>query len=157
MNREAEIYLGFISRSLERVVATLDGLDDTALAWRPAAEDANCLLAIASHALANAEDNVLGTVCGEPVQRERAGEFLASGVTAEQVRERWEALHKRMSAAMGRLKARDLSAEREHPRRGWLTGREVLIVAARHAAEHQGEAELTRHLLDAVPSRASRA
>ena len=105
-------------------------------------EDANSLLAIAGHALANAEDNVLGTVCGESVQRERAGEFLQSGVTAEQVRERWEALHQRISTAMGRVKARDLTAERRHPRRGLLTGREVLIVAARHAAEHQGEAEL---------------
>lgn len=151
MNREAEIYLGFISRSLERIVATLDGLDEAALAWRPPAEDANSLLAIATHALANAEDNILGTVCGEPVQRERAGEFVQTGVTPEQVRERWEALYQRISAAMGRLKARDLTAERGHPRRGPLSGREVLIVAARHAAEHQGEAELTRHLLDAAP------
>jgi hypothetical protein len=154
VNREAEMYLGFISRSLERVVATLDGLDAAALAWRPAAEDANCLLAIASHALVNAEDNVLGAVCGEQVRRERVGEFVAAGLTAEQVRERWEALHKRMSAAMGELKARDLTAEREHPRRGRLTGRAVLIVAARHAAEHQGEAELTRHLLEAALGRA---
>ena len=150
MHPEAESYLGFISRSLERIVATLDDLDGADLAWRPPAEDANCLLAIASHALANAEDNVLGSVCGEQVERERAGEFVASGVTAEQVRERWADLHQRMSAAMGRLKARDLSAERNHPRRGLLSGREILIVAARHAAEHQGEAELTRHLLDAA-------
>ena len=148
MNRETEAYLAFISRSLERIVATLDGLDADALTWRPAAEDANSLTAIAAHALANAEENVLGTLCGEEIPRERAGEF-AAGATADELSERWAALHERLSAAMGRVRAVDLSAERVHPRRGPLTGREVLIVAARHAAEHQGEAELTRHLFDA--------
>jgi hypothetical protein len=149
MNREADAYLGFISRSLERIVATLDGLDGDALAWRPPAEDANSLAAIVAHAMSNAEENVLGTLCGEEIWRERAGEF-AAGATADELRERWTALHERLSAAMGRLRAADLSRERHHPRRGALTGREVLIVAARHAAEHQGEAELTRHLLDAA-------
>ena len=40
-----------------------------------------------------------------------------------------------------------LDRERTHPRRGALTAREVLIVVARHAAEHWGEAQLTRSLL----------
>ena len=38
---------------------------------------------------------------------------------------------------------------RAHPRRGTITGRDVLIVVARHAAEHWGEAQLTRSLLKA--------
>ena len=41
----------------------------------------------------------------------------------------------------------DLDRERVHPRRGLLTGREILIVVARHAAEHLAHAELTRDLL----------
>ena len=43
----------------------------------------------------------------------------------------------------------DLDAAREHPRRGTLTGRDVLIVVARHTAEHWGEAQLTRSLMKA--------
>jgi hypothetical protein len=34
-----------------------------------------------------------------------------------------------------------------HPRRGDMTGREILIKTVRHAAEHLGHAELTRDLL----------
>jgi hypothetical protein len=35
----------------------------------------------------------------------------------------------------------------EHPRRGQMLGREVLIVVARHCAEHMGQAFLTRDLV----------
>lgn len=50
---------------------------------------------------------ILGTLCGLAVQRTRAEEFAAHG----------------------------------------LTGREILLVVARHAAEHWGEAQLMRNLL----------
>jgi hypothetical protein len=40
-----------------------------------------------------------------------------------------------------------LSAEVVHPRRGRLSGFEVLVIALRHAAEHMGQAELTRELV----------
>ncbi len=40
-----------------------------------------------------------------------------------------------------------LLAPHHHPRRGWSTGREILLIVARHAAEHLGQAELTRDLL----------
>ena len=43
----------------------------------------------------------------------------------------------------------DLDGARQHPRRGIITGRDVLIVVARHTAEHWGEAQLTRSLLKA--------
>ncbi|MCB0140064.1 MAG: DUF664 domain-containing protein, partial [Caldilineaceae bacterium] len=34
-----------------------------------------------------------------------------------------------------------------HPRRGQMSGRAILMVVMRHAAEHMGHAELTRDLL----------
>ena len=43
----------------------------------------------------------------------------------------------------------DLDGARPHPRRGIITGRDVLIVVARHTAEHWGEAQLTRSLMKA--------
>lgn len=41
------------------------------------------------------------------------------------------------------------AAAPQHPRRGIITGRDVLIVVARHAAEHWGEAQLTPSLMKA--------
>ena len=36
-----------------------------------------------------------------------------------------------------------------HPRRGQMSGRAILMVVIRHAAEHMGHAELTRDLIRA--------
>jgi hypothetical protein len=42
-----------------------------------------------------------------------------------------------------------LVRECDHPRMGRVPGREILLRATGHAAEHAGEAELTRKWLDA--------
>jgi hypothetical protein len=104
-----------------------------------------------SRVLGNAEENILATVCGLPVSRSRAAEFAAHGATWDPVRDRWHELRARLATALAALPAGELDRERTHPRRGALTAREVLIVVARHAAEHWGEAQLTRSLL---PTRA---
>lgn len=145
---EIELYLGAIGRSLSRLVATLDDLDAPSLNWRPNAEDANSLFVIVTHMLSNAEENILGTLCGEPVERQRTLEFVAEGTSAAPLVARWDDLYARMQASLEQLPAAALEAEVRHPRRGAITGRQVLLVVARHAEEHRGEAELTRHLLD---------
>jgi hypothetical protein len=55
----------------------------------------------------------------------------------------------RMAPSLATLTPADLDGFRRHPRRGDITGREVLIVVARHAAEHWGEVQLTRSLMRA--------
>ncbi len=54
-----------------------------------------------------------------------------------------------IETALASLPAGALEGERRHPRRGPLTGRELLLVVTRHAAEHWGEAQLTLNLLKA--------
>jgi hypothetical protein len=44
----------------------------------------------------------------------------------------------------------ELAAMRTHPRRGPMSANEILLVVARHAAEHLAQAELTRDLLQAT-------
>jgi hypothetical protein len=138
---------GFLCRSLARIVGCLEDLDGAEQRWQPPAPTANSLLAIAAHALANAEDNVLGVLGQQPVPRERAAEFDVRGLTAEAVRQRWAQLEPRLTRALQQMPASALVAEVSHPRRGRLSAFEVLLVALRHAAEHQGEAELTRTLV----------
>src|SRR5687768_9667384 len=147
MSGEAASFQRFIFGTIDALVGSLEGLSEAQLNWRPAAPDTNSLYAIVAHVLGNAEENVLQTVCGQPVRRSRAAELAAHGVTWEPVRDRWRHLRARMEAALGALPAGELDRVRSHPRRGPLTGREVLIVVARHAAEHWGEAQLTRSLM----------
>jgi DinB superfamily len=136
-----------VGSSLERIVACLEGLSDEELNWRPSAPGANSLGAIALHALANAEENILGTLFGQAVARDREGEFATAGLSPATVQGRAEAVQTHIREALVRLTSEDLQRECQHPRRGTLSGREVLLVAARHAAEHVGQDELTRDLL----------
>lgn len=143
---EIDVFWSFISRSIDRIIACLDDMSEDDLNWRPI-KTANSLFVLATHILGTTEENILGVLCGQPVQRRREAEFAAVGTSAETVRSKWSELRSRIEEALRHLTPEELNRKREHPRRGQLTGREVLIVLARHAAEHMGQAELTRDLL----------
>jgi hypothetical protein len=141
--RELDSYWHFIAGSINRLLACLDGLESSDLNWRPL-DNASSLYVLGTHILGSTEENVLGVLCRQRVQRDRDAEFAAMGDSAEPLRRRWCELHQRVDQALGQLTPKELDEEREHPRRGQLTGWEVLMVAARNAAEHMGHAELTR-------------
>jgi len=148
--RELDAFHGFICRSIDRIVACLDGLDERQMNWRPSAPQTNSLYVLATHTMANAEANILGTLCGQEIARQRDDEFAVWSSSAADVAAQWRDLRERLTIALGRIDPEELEREHSHPRRGMLTGREILIVAARHAAEHMGHAELTRDLLSAA-------
>lgn len=147
---ESLLFWRYIAGSLDRLVGCLDGLDAEALNWYPPAPGANSLYTLAMHTLGNAEENILETLCGLPVGRDRAGEFAARGDDPATVVARWHDLRARLAAALEALPPGALDTPCQHPRRGPVTGRDILIVVARHAAEHLGQAELTRDLLRAA-------
>ncbi|MGI8550907.1 MAG: DinB family protein [Dehalococcoidia bacterium] len=149
-SREAVSFAGFICRAIDRIVSCLDELDEQGLNWRPPAIGANSVYTLAVHTMANAEENILGTVCGQAVARSREQEFLSRAPSAEPLQEYWRRLRTQIEDALTALPSGELDREREHPRRGSVTGREVLLVVARHSAEHMGQAELTRDLLRAI-------
>jgi len=93
----------------------------------------------------------MGTLCGESVTRDREQEFSAAGRSPRFVQEHWQAMRARINAALEQMPNSELDRVQHHPRRGPLTCSEVLLVVARHAAEHWGEAQLTRSLLRASP------
>lgn len=145
MDPEIGMYLRAIESSCERVVACLDGLDADAIHWRPL-PSANSLADIAKHTLANAERNVLAMFAGQPYDWDRDAEFVADDETPQQLRAAWEALRQLMREVIEPIPGNALTELREHPRLGAVPGRAVLLQAARHAAEHLGEAQLTRAL-----------
>ena len=147
---EAMLFWRYIASSLDRLVAVLDGLVPGDLDWRPPAPETNSLYALAMHTLGNAEENLLGTLGGQPIVRDRDGEFTTFAATGVTVAARWDALRPRLAALLTTLPNEALAASYPHPRRGTISGRDILIVVARHAAEHLGQAELTRDLLRAA-------
>jgi len=148
---ELQSFCRFIFGSVDSLIASLEGLNELELNWRPSAPNANSLYAIAMHVLGNTEENILGTLCGLSVKRDRDSEFVATGASPTPLRQKWEDLKKRIGVALMNLSENALNRACSHPRRGVLTGRDILIVVARHAAEHLGEAQLTLSLLRARP------
>jgi len=64
----------------------------------------------------------------------------------------WPGLRAELEEGLSALPTSDLARAVEHPRRDPLSGREILIVVARHVAEHLGQAELTRDLARSEPT-----
>lgn len=133
--------------SLDRLVALSLDLTEAERAERPPIEEANSIATLVGHTLANAEDNLLGTLAGLPVTYHRQADFDAPETDATAIRDRWDALQARIEAAIATIDDVRVLGPVSHPRRGEVTGLEVLLVVARHAAEHLAHAELTRDWL----------
>jgi uncharacterized damage-inducible protein DinB len=143
-SEEAAQFWRYIAGSLDRLMAMVAEQPDSVLRFRPQAPDANSILGLARHTLANARDNVLGVLRGEPAERDRPTEFEDMQPAA--LLALWSDLRAEMEEALKALGGGLLDERVEHGWRGPIARREVLIVVARHAAEHLGQAELSRDL-----------
>ena len=144
--QEVKTFWRFITSSIDRLVACLDDLSEAEINWKPL-PNSNSLYILAAHTLGNTEENILGTLCGQPVIRKREEEFIAYGGSPELMQRKWAELRERIEAGLEALSPTSLDEPRNHPRRGAVEGREILIIVARHTAEHLGQAELTRDLV----------
>ena len=138
----------YIARSMEHIIGALSDLEDAGVPvdWRPPAPEANSVYALAVHALGTTEHRLLAILCGLDVERDREAEFASQGGSSTAIHDEWRTLSARIDAALEQLTEADLATPRQHPERGEITGLEVLIVVARHMAEHAGQAALTRDL-----------
>jgi len=146
MDAEIGMFLAAIDESLEMIAESLEGLDSESIRWRPVA-DANCLALIAKHSFANAHRNVLAHFAGQPYDYHREEEFALDDETVATLSAAFETLRGRMRGRLDTMPHASLDASCNHARLGKVPGRAVLLQAARHAAEHAGEARLTRQLV----------
>jgi hypothetical protein len=147
---EAQMYHERIVDTVGRIIATLDGLSGEDVNWKPPADATNSLYVLATHMLGNLHENIVHQLGGQPLDRDRDGEFRASGASAEQLQARWEQLKSEVAATFANLAPDALDREYTRPRSGEvLTGRKLMLNTAIHAGEHAGHAEMTRDLLKA--------
>ena len=144
----AQLFWPYIRHSIEGIIGTLSDLEEAGvpLDWRPPAAGANSVYVLAAHALGATEHRLLDLLCGIEVDRDREAEFAATDRSARVIEDEWRALSARIVPALEELTEADLAALRRHPHRGEISGLQMLIVVARHMAEHAGQAELTRDL-----------
>ena len=152
-DKEVEFFWRYIVRSVDGIIACLDDLNEEDLNWRPL-DNANSLYVLPNHIMSNMEETILEILCGQgPSKRTREADFKVTGSSVEPVRQKWQELQKRIAANLAGLPPDALDKEYQHPRRGKITGRDILIIVARHAAEHMGQAQLTRDMLFKVRGR----
>jgi hypothetical protein len=145
-DKEIELLWDYTQRSVERILACLDGLEGDDLNWCPLG-NANSLYVLAVHVIANVEANLAGVLCSQNIVRRREEEFKVRSGSVAPVVQRWCDVQQRITFHVLKLSSADLDRVYVHPRRGKITGRELLITVVRHASEHVGHAELTRDLL----------
>jgi hypothetical protein len=148
-SKEVAAFWPYIERTLERMLAVVQDCTIAELNWRPPAPEANTIYALATHTLANARVNVIQVLCGQVIDRDRDAEFRSVATEDNAEIPAWPGLRDELAAALAPLTDAEMDRTRQHPARGEVTGREVLIILARHAAEHVGQAELTRDLAKA--------
>ena len=147
---EAGQFWKYIESTLERLVEIVREQPEDILFWQPPAPETNPIIVLVRHMLANAEVNIcwsLGADMGIHYDREANFE---SDITVAELLTRWDDLHGRMTRVMRALPQSLVDGPVQHHWRGQLPGREILIIVARHCAEHLGQAELTLQLARAA-------
>lgn len=131
-------------REVERVLSATDDLSSAQLAWTPAAKSANSLLVLAAHTVGAAERHILVNIAGRKPGRTRDEEFADAGDLAG-IRARWDTVKRGIAEVLDGLPPGRL--EEDLPGPASVRSVQAMVVhAIAHAAEHAGQAELTRDL-----------
>lgn len=132
-------------REVDRVIGAADGLSSAQLAWVPAAKGANSLLVLAAHTVGAAERHILVNIAGRKPGGTRDEEFAANADILL-VRARWDTVKRGVVDVLDNLPPGRLDDDLSGP----VSTRSVhgtIVHAIAHAAEHAGQAELTRDLV----------
>jgi DinB superfamily len=134
-------------REVDRVLAATDGLTASQLAWTPPAKGANSLLVLSAHTVGAAERHILVNIAGREPGGTRDEEFAATA-TVEAIRERWADVQRGIVEVLDALTPDRLAEDLPGPA-STRSVQAMVIHAIAHAAEHAGQAELTRDLIRA--------
>ncbi len=152
MDSEIEMYSRWIRSLSKRVVASLEGLSEAQMNWRPPMEGANSAYIIAAHTLGNARTWVLGIGCGQSIGRDRPAEFRSAGSYADLVAAARQ-LSGEIEVALAALPASALERRFVPSQELWGEGeayeistRQALIEVVEHASIHLGQLHVTRDL-----------
>jgi hypothetical protein len=171
MDPAVALHYRYVCTAVDRIVACLDDLSAEEQNWRPLGAETSSLYILAVHTMGNVKQNV-AILTGQPDTRDRDAEFAARAGSGEQAhwlldhghlvehwdqpqstpRQVWESLKDQLAGDLATITEHQLDTTYDHPRRGKMNGWEILLVAATHANEHVGHAELTRQWLTARTS-----
>ncbi len=130
-------------REVDRVLAATKGLGAAQLAWAPVAKEANSLLVLASHTVGAVERHILVNIAGRKPGATRDEEFAAEDIAG--IRARWDEVRRGIVDVLDSLPPGRLDDDLPGPA-PTRSVQAMIVHAIAHAAEHAGQAELTRDL-----------
>ncbi len=149
MLKEAEMYLVVLRDLRNQITDLLEKFPDEALDWRPVqgeGEMATNSAAVMAFHLAGSENFFMREVIGgQPVHRDRDGEFIAKGVPKAELKRRLEAGQALAQTVLSSLTSAQLEESRKWGNRTETVRRVILLVLA-HFANHLGHMQLTHQL-----------
>jgi hypothetical protein len=150
---ELRAYRESIDTCLGRVCAHLEASQPKELNWRPPADGANSVYAMAAHIAGNARAWALGIACGVDLRRDRPGEFASAGDDPAALIARISELNTEIERALEALDPARLDVRLVPSQELWGEGppREISVRGAileviEHAWLHLGHIQLTRDL-----------
>ncbi len=155
MSAFGRAYESTLRTLVDDLLSTLRGIPDDALnTWKPAAarddsHEMNTFAAIAVHTVSAGEYMILHDIGGQPMERNRDAEFIATS-TMGAIETRYARWLENAHDIVVTLTDADLDREPATDRyqdRGWRTG-EVLLHAIDHTALHLGHLQVQRQLWD---------
>lgn len=149
-NAEMATSWRMLGEVLDRFANVMDGLSVDDLNWRPTAPETNSIYALATHTLGNVRWTVIEILGGQPADRDRDAEFQSAADASNVPIPTWDSVQAELEHVLAAMPADAMDRTYLHPVFGPCTGREVMVVMIRHAAEHLGHAGLTRDMVKAA-------
>jgi hypothetical protein len=148
---EGAAFAGVLDYLARDIVTTLEGVDDAALNRSLDLPEANSMFAIATHTLQSGRWWVLQHAGGQPIERDRAGEFVASG-TGEELRRGFEGWVAELHGVLDSMPDGEMTRVTDGP---WFRAeparrvsvRDCILHAIEHTAIHLGHLQITRQVV----------
>lgn len=147
MTEEVAAIWGFLNETLERMIAVAGELTTKEIHWVPPTPEGNSVAVLLAHTTGSIEESILQTLTGEAVNRDRDAEFVERETSVSDLAGQWSSVAARLEPVFAAIDEDQLRAIHPHPRRGEVSGRNVLLGALAHAREHLGQAELNRDMI----------
>jgi uncharacterized damage-inducible protein DinB len=144
---ECQQFLDSLCTLNGRLGKTVDGLDPDSLDWLPV-DGANSIAVIVTHAMGAERFLIAQLVGGTDIHRDREAEFKTRQVNAAHLRAAIDQATRDAEAVLSRITEDELGRQRPYHDEARPV-RWFILHAVEHVAEHLGQAELTRQLLDA--------
>jgi len=151
---EVAEYVASIDKRFELICGVLDELTPAQLDAKPPVAGANSAWVLAQHTLGNARAWVLGIAAGQPIERDRPGEFASAGNDAAAFRAAAQRFSREMTDALAAMTAADVDRRLVPAKVLWgenepheISVRRALVQVIEHASLHLGHLEMTRDLL----------